>query len=147
MTIRRLLSKLAGLSLQDWRDLFAAQWALVVAQAAVWLRPRGSLVSSAVPGEPAGAGAVEPAVEALARAVDRAARFGPVRAKCLVRSIALARLIEKRGYEGAIVRVGVLRTVESFFAHAWVEYRGAVLGHDKYVVHKFERLPGIDVDF
>lgn len=148
MKIRRLPAKLAGLSSAEWRNLFAAQWALFVAQMAVWFRPRGSLVAprSAGSGDAQGT-AAGPELEALAEAVDRVARFGPIRAQCLVRSIALARLIENRGYHGAVVRVGVLRTVESMLAHAWVEYNGAVVGDDSRRVGKFEPLPGIDVDF
>lgn len=146
MKIPRLLRKLAGLSTSEWRDLFAAQWALVIAQLAVWFRPRGSLVTPALPGErKESPGPVDPALEALARAVDRAASCGPIRAKCLVRSIALAGLVEKRGYTGAVVCVGVQRKVDRLLAHAWVEVNGTVIGHDKYVAHKFEPLPGIDV--
>jgi hypothetical protein len=148
MKIQILLLKLARLTAGEWRDLFAAQWALVLAQSALWLRPRGSLVS---PGLQDGGGESELPIDAaltrLAQAVDRAASFGPIRAQCLVRSIALARLMEARGYSGAAVRVGVVRNAERMLAHAWVEYNGAVIGDDAHRVGKFDQLPGIDVDF
>lgn len=147
MRIRKLLRKLWGLSSSEWRDLFAAQAALISAQFSLWLRRRGSLVSADAPADVAQQeGPVEPAVLNLARAVDRAASYGFVRAQCLARSIALSRLMESRGFDGSIVRVGVSLEGEEMLAHAWVEYRGSIIGDEESHVSRFDRLPGIDVD-
>jgi len=147
MRSRSLLLKLARLGPGEWRDLLAAQWAIANAQMSVWFRPRGSLVA---PGPAIGTSGSDrtpdPALRQLAQAVDRAASYGPIRAQCLVRSIALARLMESRGYQGALVKVGVHRTGDRMLAHAWVEFNGVVIGDDERRTSKFDQLPGIDVD-
>lgn len=83
--------------------------------------------------------------EELATAVDRAARRGLFRPRCLARAMALKRLLESRGLDGARVRVGVERRSTGFAAHAWVEYRGAVLGDSSESLSSFTPLPGLDV--
>ncbi len=147
LKFRYLALKLFKLSLGEWRDLFAAQGAIVSAQVLVWLRRRGSLVS-AEPSVKDGTShaPIDPAVLNLARAIDRSASFGLIRAQCLVRSIALSRLMAARGFDGAVVRVGVSRIDEKMLAHAWVDYKGAVVGDDEEYVSQFDQLPGIDVD-
>lgn len=63
--------------------------------------------------------------------MSRAARFGVFRPRCLVRSLALQQMIERRGIEGSRIRIGVRREGEQgerLTAHAWVEYGDLVLG-------------------
>ena len=147
MRIRKLLLKLLRLSVTEWRDLFAAQGAIFFAQATVWLRRRGNLVSAEINTRNTNSnGHIDSYVAELGRAIDRAASFGFIRAQCLVRSIALARLMEARGFDGAVVRVGVSRSAEKLLAHAWVEYNGVVVWDDEENVSQFNQLPGIDVD-
>ena len=147
MKIRILLNKLARLSSREWRDLFAAQGAIFLSQMSVWLRRRGNLVSAEqITDEVSQDGPIDSTILDLGRAIDRAASFGFIRAECLVRSMALARLMEARGYVGAIVRVGVSRDSEKLLAHAWVEYNGTIVGDDEENISKFNQLPGIDVD-
>lgn len=113
----------------------------------VWLRRRGNLVSDEqITDEVSQDGPIDSTILDLGRAIDRAASFGFIRAECLVRSMALARLMEARGYVGAIVRVGVSRDSEKLLAHAWVEYNGTIVGDDEEKISKFNQLPGIDVD-
>ena len=64
-------------------------------------------------------------------ALKRAERYGPWRGACLVRSLALHRLLERGGVPGSVVRVGVRLGGDSnpaFEAHAWVEVQGVVVG-------------------
>ncbi len=91
-----------------------------------------------MPGEPAAA----PTDEALrwSRAIHRAATYGPYRPKCLVRSIALKRMLDTHGVRGARVFVGVRQSGGEFAAHAWVDLAGTVLGDDATDVRAFERL-------
>lgn len=81
----------------------------------------------------------------IALAVNRAATFGVFRPKCLVRSMALRRMLNDAGIEGAHVRVGVHLSHGRFIAHAWVEYAGQVVGDDAASVARYVPLTGIQV--
>ena len=76
----------------------------------------------------------------VSMAISRAARFGLFRPSCLVRAIALQRLLDASGLSGSTVRVGVRRDSGDFAAHAWVEYGDRVLGESKSRVSRFRRL-------
>ena len=60
-------------------------------------------------------------------------------------TVALCRLMERRGIHNAVVRVGVVLRGGTFHAHAWVDYGGIVLGDDPVSVSDFTTLPGISV--
>jgi hypothetical protein len=127
-------------------DLLAAQWALLTAQCAVWVRPRGALVAfggdgSALHATPA----AERRAEALALAVSRAATHGFFRPRCLVRALALVRMLDARGLRGGRVRIGVAKDGASFSAHAWVEYGTLLLGDRPERVSGYAPLDGIEV--
>src|SRR5207302_9584982 len=62
----------------------------------------------------------------LQRAVQRAGRGQPRRAKCLPQSVALAWLLARRGI-GSELRLGVRGNDGTFEAHAWLELAGGVL--------------------
>jgi hypothetical protein len=70
----------------------------------------------------------EPAA-GVARAVDRAARLVPFRSTCLARSVALCRMLKRRGM-GHRLELGVrpARPGEPPEFHAWVEHGGMALG-------------------
>ena len=141
---------LRELSSREWRDLIAAQVALLQAQLRVWLQPQGKLAYLTTPRPPA-EDRTDPAdasvgrARALALAVRRAGAYGVFRPACLTRAIAICRLMESRGIPGAEVRVGVQLNGEKFAAHAWVEYRGAILGDDAASVSRYETLAGVGV--
>ncbi len=78
--------------------------------------------------------------EALALAVGRAAEFGVFRPLCLVRAVALNRVLERHGIKGSRVRVGVRMRNGRFAAHAWVEYGDRVLGDSEAHVGSFVEL-------
>jgi hypothetical protein len=139
-----LAKKLAGLSLGDWRELARAQWALIASQAVVRNRPVGSLATPTVVPGVADAARL-PEARRAALAVLRAARFGVFRPQCLVRSMALSKMLEDRGIGGAIVRVGVKRVKGEFLAHAWVELAGETLGDADDNVGTFIPLTNLDI--
>lgn len=90
----------------------------------------------------------DPALERareLELAVERAGRWSPLGPRCLTRAVALQRLLEDGGLEGARVRVGVQRDLNGFAAHAWVEFRGRVLGDSPAGVSRYRRLGDVDV--
>jgi hypothetical protein len=135
-----LLRKITRLRFADWIALGRAQWALITAQLALWIRPRGQLVSRDI--EPLTTLTENDMmmIDRLATSVDRVARYGLFRPKCLARSIALQNLLHKSGVVGSSVHIGVRRSGDSFLAHAWVELDGKVLGDSPRYVAGFERL-------
>lgn len=128
----------------EWRDLLQAQWALVVAQVMVRQRPVGSLATPSSGVRQPDPGRM-PEARRLALAIVRAARFGLFRPQCLVRSVALSRMLTARGIQGALVRVGVRRAGGEFLAHAWVEFAGETLGDADEHVGTFVPLTNLDV--
>jgi hypothetical protein len=142
---RRVGPKLRALGWQEWKDLFRAQVQLARAQHDMKTRPTGDMVSDdPTPGGPATPARIDDA-RRIALAVSRAAQFGVFRPKCLVRSMALRRMLSDSGIGGAQVRVGVQVTHGRFVAHAWVEYGGQVVGDDPVAVSRYLPLTGIQV--
>lgn len=139
-----LARKILTLSGRDWAELVRAQWALLVAQGTIRNRPIGSLATPTAKSAAADPARL-PEARRIALAVVRAARFGVFRPQCLVRSVALSRLLEQRGIEGALVRVGVRRRDGEFLAHAWVELAGETLGDADDHVGSFVPLTNLDL--
>jgi transglutaminase superfamily protein len=142
----RVLRKLLGLSRAEWVELFWGQGALIHAQLLVWTRPRGRLLAASEPS--AGPGGqrrdATPEMHRLARAVERVADYGLYRPSCLVRSLALQRLLAARGIHSSTVRVGVRLAGGHFTAHAWVECDGQVLGDRDWRVKEFDELAQLE---
>ena len=137
------LSKLASLSEGERRDLIRAQLALLRAQLAIWTRPHGRLVGPArgpatLPDESASRCA-----RRLADAVSLVSRHGVFRPNCLVRSLALSRLLESEQVAGCHVRIGVRERSGRFEAHAWVELGTEVLADSTEHVASFQRLTDV----
>ena len=144
--MRRLasrLSKLASLNEAERGELVRAQLALLRAQVAVWTRPQGRLVRAAR--EPAELPDERASLTArrIAGAVSLVSRRGVFRPNCLVRSLALARLLEGARVPGWHVRIGVRERTGRFEAHAWVELGGEVLADSTEHVASFERLADV----
>jgi hypothetical protein len=115
-----------------------AEASLLVAQLRLWFRPVGKLVicraaAAALPLSEEGRAHAEEA----ALSVARAARRGFFRPSCLVRALALQRILESRGIMGSVVRIGVKRNVDQLLAHAWVEHCGVILGDSAEMVANF----------
>ncbi|MEP7066399.1 MAG: lasso peptide biosynthesis B2 protein [Gemmatimonadota bacterium] len=147
------LRGLARLSAREWLDLAEAQIELLVAQLIVATRRTGQLVSRA-PLDPFGdadtPGAVttpaaDPRPEQLALAIGRAAEHGVFRPLCLVRAVALKRVLDRHGYDGGVVKIGVRMNRGRFAAHAWVAYGSQILGDQEWHVRSFAELDEISV--
>ena len=141
---RKAAPKLLALGRRDWGDLVRAQLALAHAQREMKSLPTGSMVRD----EPAPRGATSDRLDdarRIALAVNRAATFGLFRPKCLVKSRALRKLLDEAGIDGAQVKVGVQLLDGRFFAHAWVEYAGQVVGDDPATVARFVPMPSMQV--
>jgi len=146
--LARLATLHRRLRRDEWGDIARAQLAVVVAHVVVAVTPRGRLArgdtSRSPVIAPAAPGAAELArAQALARAVRRVARYGATRPLCLVRSVALLRLLHAAGLRAAELRVGVRREGASLLAHAWVELGGVALDDDPASVASFVALPGV----
>jgi hypothetical protein len=76
-------------------------------------------------------------------AVDRALRWIPGDAACLVRASALQRLVVGRGLPRAEVRIGVRRGPAGFEAHAWVEQDGMSIAEPVTLQGAFSSLDGV----
>jgi hypothetical protein len=145
---RGLLRRLRTLSAPEWTELVWAQWTLIRVQLLLWTRPRRRLVvpSGGARGAVGDGGEVTPEMRRLALAVERAAEYGLYRPSCVVRSLALHRMLGSRGIRGSAVRVGARLERGHFTAHAWVEYNGHVLGDRDWHVKKFAELAQMEVD-
>ena len=77
-----------------------------------------------------------PAAQAVARIVQGAARWSPVPASCLVRSLVLCRLLRRQGLT-ADLRIGVAVPDGRLAAHAWVEHGGVALNDIQDVARRF----------
>jgi hypothetical protein len=142
------VSQLARQTPAEWGALARAQAELLVAQALVWVRPSGSLVettAAAGPAEPDVRRPPNPLACKLAVSVQRAADYGVFRPKCLVRSLALTRLLHRHGIEGSRIRIGVRVVDRKLLAHAWVELDGRVLGDDPTHTAVFAQLTDVHV--
>ena len=80
----------------------------------------------------------------LGRLVNIAARYGPIRAACLVRSLVLIRMLSGRGVTGTL-QIGVRKGAASQLdAHAWVEYEGIPVNDHPNVAKDFAVFDPLD---
>jgi hypothetical protein len=144
-----LARRIISLGARDWRDLWRAQWALIVAERLVRQRAPGQLTArnaEALSSRDAfSAPRAAEQAHALGAAVRRAARYGLFRPACLVRAIALRRMLEADGIRGAVIRVGVKQSEEGMLAHAWVELDGDVIGDSVANVREYAPLNELSV--
>lgn len=131
--------KALSLGPRGWWLLARTQWAILEAASIVRRTPRGELVERLASDVATGEARPEDRerVEAIGLAIDRVVQFGLGRPLCLVRSLALQRLLRRHGIPGSAIRVGVRICGGRFEAHAWVEWNGTVVGEDPGYVARF----------
>ena len=133
----RRLAKLRKLTPARALDIMRAQMELVAAGRLVKTKPLGELV--AVSHEGSAAPREDPDLsQRLAWSVVQAAKYGFYRPSCLVRSVAIQRMLAKHGLDAGQIRIGVRWNDDGFLAHAWVEQDGKILGDRKRHVRTFE---------
>lgn len=138
--------QIANLNASQWLVIFQSPFVLLL----TWRRLRRNgyqktLGQIKTPLE-SGVSAKEQATLAkqTAFALKVGVKAGPWRPKCLVRSLALAWLLSRRGVP-FVVRIGVpidkgdvhSKDPDGFRAHAWVEHAGIVLNDRQDVAGKF----------
>ena len=98
----------------------------------VWRRPTGQLLNAtgnaATSIAPNGQGEGTEIGARISLAITRATRYGIFNPQCLVRAVALNRMLEARGIADSTIRIGVRWADGEFVAHAWVERAGVILG-------------------
>jgi hypothetical protein len=139
-------SQLGALSAWQWRVLLTSPWVLLTTR--MRLRRRGFRATLAGTRPATLSDLDEEARLAMARetayAVAVAVKFGPWRPRCLLRSVALARFLGRKGIpcelriglpagQSALTSGGKL----DFTAHAWVECGGVVLNDHEDVAAEF----------
>jgi hypothetical protein len=139
-TFVHLSRRLFSLPAREFGELLVAQAFLVGALWTVRRRPKGALLRPVDERSPARDSAGEDRLARLVIAVDRAARYGLFTPTCLVRAVALERMIVRAGVGPAVVRVGVLRGSDDFMAHAWIELAGRIIGDEPSRVARFTPL-------
>lgn len=141
---RYRLAKLFRLGGGELVELVVAQVLLLWVRLLVAIMPRGRLVGlqaptgASVPGDGDHARA-----QRLALAVGRAAEHGIFRPTCLVRAVALIRLLRWHGITSARLRIGVRMREGTLMAHAWVELGGEVLGDSESKIRVFTPMAGV----
>jgi hypothetical protein len=108
--------------------LVEAQVALLACQITKWSRPTGKLVRGAT-NATTDSGLVDVRTALLVGwAVKRTAEYGFFRPRCLVRALAIQRMLRRRGLSPGELRIGVRMQGGRLLAHAWVEVGGRVIG-------------------
>ena len=140
------VKKLFALPVRDW---FVLGYACLLAPA-VWLSLRvfglPRTLAWAVAPRPSGQIGDSRALTqaSLGRLVNIAARYGPIRAACLVRSLVLIRMLSGRGMTGNL-QIGVRKGASSHLdAHAWVEYEGVPVNDQPNVAEDFAVFDALD---
>lgn len=134
----RWLHRIRQVTLAEVGLAAEAQLVLLYCQFVRWRRPVGQLlgieamhaVRKASPND-------APIAFGTSLAVTRATRFGVFRPQCLVRALAIQKMLQRRGIQGSELRIGVRLQERVFQAHAWVELSGLVLGDTAQHIQTF----------
>lgn len=131
-----------GLTLTDVLLLLEAQRDLLSCQIAKWRRPVGELLDwDSSPNDTVVSVRVGAhTIQSVGWAITRASRYGVFRPQCLVRSLAIQRMLVRRGITETTIRIGVRLRDGEFSAHAWVELDGMVIGDSRAHVESFTRI-------
>lgn len=135
-----LARRLFSLPAHEFGELLVAQLFLLQALWTVHRRPKGALLRPVDDVASQGSGTGSGRLAELVVAVDRASRYGAFRPTCLVRAVALERMIVRAGVGPAVVKIGIQRGGDVFLAHAWIELDGRVVGDEPSRVRRFTPL-------
>ena len=139
-------ARLAGLSGWQWWVLLTAPFALFATWVSLRFTGYRATLARCQPARPSGL-EKEAELEAArdtAFALAVATKYGPWRPRCLLRSLALARYLGRRGIASEL-RIGLpsgtaipmSSSAPDFSAHVWVECHGAVLNDRDDIADQF----------
>lgn len=140
LRMTHLARRVFSLPAVEFLDFVRAHASLARAKWLLLTRPKGALLRTVASSGPSGGASGAASLERLVLALNRAAEYGLFRPTCLVRAVALERMLEASGVRGAVVRVGVRPAGQELLAHAWVELEGRVIGDDPTRVSRFAPL-------
>lgn len=131
--------RIGALTARDIGLLLEAQRDLIACQVRAWRTPVAELLDlETTPSEQQPVRLQD--IQEVGWAVTRAAVYGVFRPKCLVRSLAIQRMLRRRGIPGGRLAVGVQVTAGGLKAHAWVELDGIIIGDSREYVETFTRI-------
>lgn len=142
--LRPPLRRLFTLSAREWTDAVRAEWHLLVSAVRMRTARTGALMNRWQVDDASSHTAVADPARAreIGHWVRRMAHYGPLRAACLTRSLAICRFLAADDLAGAIIRIGVRPKGTKLEAHAWVEYAGEIIGDSEDHVRQFAALTG-----
>lgn len=140
------LKRTGRIGAREWLDFLRAVFALLNALVAVRFRPNGRLLSYDLNESAQGHSPEQlQRIGQLELALDRAVRHTRLKPKCLARSVALHRLLQRAGIRGSRIRIGVRPDSTGLSAHAWVTLSDRVLGDDPRFVGRFTEIADASV--
>jgi Transglutaminase-like superfamily len=137
------IRRLATLDLGELAELARAQFELLAAQFLVSTRPTGRLISPENVAHTIDGVPIDPWAARIATTIRRAADHGIFRPHCLVRAVATKRMLDRQGFRGSQIRIGVHSNDRGVIAHAWVEYGGRVIGDTLENVGRYAAFDGV----
>lgn len=138
----RKLRSASQLSPSDWLFFFQAWFWLLVFDLGLRTRPFPELQTFASQLDPHATPSperIKGLLDALKLAVDRARYNHLYPMTCLRRSLALQKMLAKRGIP-AELKIGVRKDDGQLSGHAWLEYLGQPLGEPEKITEKFSAL-------
>jgi hypothetical protein len=148
MDLLKLLKKKAYLarqfSLSDWLSLVEAWWMLFYFHLALrWVSYELIIAPILLPPEITRDVSIALSVaQMLQRLVGYASRLHLIPMTCLIKSITLQKMLNRRNIP-AQVCIGVNKTLAEIHAHAWVEVNGVAIGEAEDVAENFKVLKSV----
>ena len=127
--------------MEDWFGLAEAWWLMLYFHLALRRTSYERLIE---PGKSEHVRTSDPSnhentAEHLRRLVGYSSQLHFLRITCLVRTLALRRMLGRRGIP-AQIRIGVNTTASVLKAHAWLEVAGTMIGEPEEIEEKFKVL-------
>jgi hypothetical protein len=136
--LKQLTDKASRLTLLDWLALMEAWWMLLFFHLGLLWMSYERLIISTHPKSEINPESKHAQVIAqnIQRLIGFASRLHPIHMTCLVRSLALKKMLSKRNVP-AHIKIGTQKIQNTMYAHAWVEVIGRPIGEADDVVKKF----------
>ena len=131
-------------SIANWMTLMEAWWLLLFFNLTLRLKSYDHLSNSSFP-QPEklpDSSHTLTITQKLQPLVGYASRLHPIPMTCLVKSLALQKMLSKRSIP-AQVKIGTQKIHNALYAHAWVEVNGVPIGEASDLTQKFHVLESI----
>ncbi len=131
-------------SWKDWLVLLEAWWSLWAISFSLWRKSLKHVEDSTheMSSKPAFTANSANLARHLRDLIGYASRLHVLPMTCLVRALALQRLLARRDIP-SLVRIGANKSDGNFQAHAWLEVDGQTIGEPEDIVEKFKILSAV----